>query len=257
MLLIGVLLILVIFALWGWQRGIVRLLLSVASIIVTIIAGLIIAPIVVTGVKNGTQIDEKMANSVYEALKDNQEVDKVFGEKFNVTIPYNEEQVNKYKDTIQETIAEVGEKLNLPNSLVETVSEADETQIAEEQTEAAEVTLKELVLKVFANRIANVALTAIIYVLVMLAVFIVLNVIIISTGLITKLPIIKQANKLGGLVIGLVEGVMVVWLFFTVLTAISNTEFAGTCLAQIKANAFLSFMYDNNLITNILFNTIK
>ena len=43
-------------------------------------------------------------------------------------------------------------------------------------------------------------------------------------GIIRRLPIIKQADKLGGVIVGLIEGLVVVWIFFTVVTAISGTE---------------------------------
>ena len=50
------------------------------------------------------------------------------------------------------------------------------------------------------------------------------NKIIGATGIIRRLPIIKQADKLGGVIVGLIEGLVVVWIFFTVVTAISGTE---------------------------------
>ena len=257
MLLIGVLLIFAVFGFWGWQKGIVRLLLSVASIIITILAGLLIAPVATTAIKNSTELDEKMSDQVYEVLLNNQDINNIFGESFNVSIPYNEEQLSTYKSTIQESISEIGSKLKLPESLVENISNISDTKLSDDSATATDVTLKELTLRVFADRITNIALTAIIYIIVMLVVFIALKVIIVSTGIITRLPVIRQANQIGGLCIGLLEGLMVVWIFFTLLTAMSNTEFASTCLGQIGDNSFLSFLYNNNLITKIMFSTIK
>ena len=45
MLLAGVILILVIFALIGWRKGVIRLVLSLVSMIITIMAAVVIAPL--------------------------------------------------------------------------------------------------------------------------------------------------------------------------------------------------------------------
>ena len=97
----------------------------------------------------------------------------------------------------------------------------------------------------------------IIYIVIMVVVFIVLRIIIGATGIIRRLPIIKQADKLGGVIVGLIEGLVVVWIFFTVVTAISGTENAANILAQIHKNAFLEALYNNNPITRLLFSTIR
>ena len=50
MLLTGVILILAIFAVIGWRKGVIRLVLSLVSMIVTILAAVIIAPLATTTV---------------------------------------------------------------------------------------------------------------------------------------------------------------------------------------------------------------
>lgn len=45
MLLAGVILILIIFALIGWRKGVIRLVLSLVSMIITIMAAVVIAPL--------------------------------------------------------------------------------------------------------------------------------------------------------------------------------------------------------------------
>ena len=91
----------------------------------------------------------------------------------------------------------------------------------------------------------------------MVVVSIVLRVVVAATGLIRRLPVIKQADKLGGLIVGLVEGIAVVWIFFTVVTAISGTQAASNILVQIHGNAILEALYNSNPITSLLFSTIR
>lgn len=51
MLLAGVILILIIFALIGWRKGVIRLVLSLVSMIITIMAAVVIAPMATTAIK--------------------------------------------------------------------------------------------------------------------------------------------------------------------------------------------------------------
>ena len=74
MLLAGVILILVIFALIGWRKGVIRLVLSLVSMIITIMAAVVIAPLATTAIKNNTHIDENIAQSIYTVLYENKEV---------------------------------------------------------------------------------------------------------------------------------------------------------------------------------------
>ena len=60
MLLTGVILILAIFAVIGWRKGVIRLVLSLVSMIVTILAAVIIAPLATTAIRNETNIDENI-----------------------------------------------------------------------------------------------------------------------------------------------------------------------------------------------------
>mgnify|MGYP000124632461 len=75
MLLAGVILILIIFALIGWRKGVIRLVLSLVSMIITIMAAVVIAPLATTAIKNNTTIDENIAQSIYTVLYENKEVD--------------------------------------------------------------------------------------------------------------------------------------------------------------------------------------
>lgn len=70
MLLTGVILILAIFAVIGWRKGVIRLVLSLVSMIVTILAAVIIAPLATTAIRNETNIDEKYGTvNIYNTFR--------------------------------------------------------------------------------------------------------------------------------------------------------------------------------------------
>ena len=254
MLLAGVILILIIFALIGWRKGVIRLVLSLVSMIITIMAAVVIAPMATTAIKNNTNIDENIAQSIYTVLYENKEVDEYFEDKQVLTGGIDISQVESHIQTVTDVVAD---KINLPESLTEAVKAMPDSELMSVIREYGEASVKEITIRLIALRLADIVLTAIAYLVIMVVVSIVLRVVVAATGLIRRLPVIKQADKLGGLIVGLVEGIAVVWIFFTVVTAISGTQAASNILVQIHGNAILESLYNCNPITSLLFSTIR
>ena len=73
--------------------------------------------------------------------------------------------------------------------------------------------------------------------------------------ILTKLPIIHGLNKLLGLVIGLVEGFLLVWLLLYIIRIRQGILFGFDIEALIDQNEFLQFLYLNNLV-EYLMNTL-
>ena len=70
--------------------------------------------------------------------------------------------------------------------------------------------------------------------------------------LITKLPVLKSINRLGGLIIGLMEGVLVVWLLFLLIVLCQNSELGKEMMTSIQQQPILKFLYDYNMIEQLL-----
>ena len=143
------------------------------------------------------------------------------------------------------------------SNMTNTLKEIPESEIMGIVEDYSSTSVKELTLKIISVRLADIVLTAIVYILIMVVVFIALRIIISATGIVRRLPVIKQADKIGGVVVGFIEGLVVVWIFFTIVTAISGTETASNILLQIHGNTFLEALYNYNPITRVLFSTIR
>ena len=105
MLVAGVILILAIFTILGWRKGVIRIILSLASIVITIIAAVILAPICTSAIKNNTDIDEKMSESIYNVLLNNESVNKYFDSDYDIPIDIDVNQVEAFTDNIAEIIS--------------------------------------------------------------------------------------------------------------------------------------------------------
>lgn len=257
MLVAGVILILAIFTILGWRKGVIRIILSLASIVITIIAAVILAPICTSAIKNNTDIDEKMSESIYNVLLNNESVNKYFDSDYDIPIDIDVNQVEAFTDNIAEIAGQIGDRIHLPESLTNTIQTISGQEVMKAMELYSAQSAKEICLHIVALRMTEVVLTAIIYIVIMLIVFIALRIVIFATGLIKHLPVIKQADQLGGAVLGLVEGLVIVWIFFTIVTAISTTQAASNILAQIQENSFLQMIYNYNPVTKLLFNTMK
>lgn len=73
-----------------------------------------------------------------------------------------------------------------------------------------------------------------------------------SLGIVARLPVLHGLNKTAGLVLGLAEGVLIVWIFFFVVTVFSSTETGGMLLKMIAQSEALSWLYKNNLLLGLL-----
>lgn len=73
------------------------------------------------------------------------------------------------------------------------------------------------------------------------------------TSLITKLPVIKQFDKLGGIVYGLVEGLIITYTALALISFISPMTKNNSLSENIQKSYVGSKMYNNNLLLNIIF----
>ena len=102
----------------------------------------------------------------------------------------------------------------------------------------------------------NVA-TTIINIGVLIALFLVSRIVLIFikglTQLITKLPVIKQFDKLGGIIYGLLEALVIIYVILTILSLVSPL-ISNSGIIQAIENSFIgSVMYDNNLLLKLIF----
>ncbi len=71
-------------------------------------------------------------------------------------------------------------------------------------------------------------------------------------GLFTKLPVIKQFNRLGGAVLGGLIGVLVLYILSAVLILFSPLDPQSKALYEIENSTFASEIYENNVILDFL-----
>ena len=257
---IAVAAIFIVFGIIGWKKGIIRIAVSLAAMIITLIVCVGVTPVLCSAVRQNTTLYDKLRESVYNFMIE----DESFNEAADESIEDSEnavvesDKLEEYSAAIEHYAAAVMQKLHLPDSVVTQPAEAAAGVVDEiaDSIGTGSIAMKNITAAVVAARLASIALNAIIYIIVFLVVYIVLRIIFAVTGLISHLPVIHQANQVLGLVFGLLEGLVVVWIMFAVITACSNSAWAAKALIDIGRNDFLSFLYDKNILIKTIIKSI-
>lgn len=70
--------------------------------------------------------------------------------------------------------------------------------------------------------------------------------------ILTKLPLVRGLNKLLGLMVGIVEGFLLVWLFLYIVQIRQGFLFGFDMEALIEQSGFMQFLYLNNLVEHLM-----
>ncbi|MCI9176077.1 MAG: CvpA family protein [Lachnospiraceae bacterium] len=102
-----------------------------------------------------------------------------------------------------------------------------------------------------AEQAAGAVVERIAWILTFILISILLGFLIHVLDIIAKLPGIDTINHAGGLAVGLLEGLVVVWILFLVITLCQGSEWGGQMMDEIQNNPLLELLYENNLLEQI------
>ncbi len=67
---------------------------------------------------------------------------------------------------------------------------------------------------------------------------------------VAKLPIISLINKLLGMVVGVAESVIFIWVGMIAMVIFENNSICQIIIQQVNENAFLHYIYDVNILAH-------
>ena len=220
--------IIFVFAMKGMKQGLVLTICSFVTLFLAIIITQAVTPQVSSMIRENDKIVSFMSEQVESVL-------------FNNKDDKSDSKLNNKKRI---------EKLSIPKVLKKDLTENDNKSKYEELGAA---NFQEYASTYVAYSIIN----SITYVVVFIIILSLLKIITHALNLLTKLPVIHTLNKLGGLVVGVLEGFIIVWIGFVALTMFCSTDFGTEVLKQIEKSVWLSYLYDNNLILNAVLHVTK
>lgn len=193
-----------------------------------------------------------------------------------VLSPYVADYINGHTDVPKSIHSKVEEKINLKekissdssanrNDLIDKMDIPEQLkEIIKEKSQAAgdafsattEAASEKLVTGIY-DRITDLIVSAIAY----LFTFAVVGVIVLIAGIlldvISKLPGIKQANAILGVIVGFVQGYLAVSVVYIAAVAFAATELGASVISQVAESEILTWFYNHNIVVDIVFGMLK
>ena len=193
-----------------------------------------------------------------------------------VLSPYVADYINGHTDVPKSIHSKVEEKINLKekissdssanrNDLIDKMDMPEQLkEVIKEKSQAAgdafsattEAASEKLVTGLY-DRITDLIVSAIAY----LFTFAVVGVIVLIAGIlldvISKLPGIKQANAILGVIVGFVQGYLAVSVVYIAAVAFAATELGASVISQVAESEILTWFYNHNIVVDIVFGMLK
>ena len=201
--------VILIFMFIGYKKGLTGSLIKLLSFAIAVVVALVFYKPLANTIIKDTVIDDNIKTAIVETLNKNSATDETTEEKKEST---------NFIQNIEESIAK---------------------QANEAKNEIIEQT-------------ANQATQTVVYAGSLLVLFIgarlALGIISIFVKQITKLPVIKQVDKAGGIIYGVAEGLLIVYVVFAVISLVSVMWTNNAAIDAISKSFVGSMLYNNNLI---------
>lgn len=207
--------ILAISIFFGYKKGLTKCVIKILSFVIALVVAFILFKPVSNFVIKNTQIDDTIKEAV----------------------------MNIVKEDVQEN-GKVKEDTNLPDSMVNYINESIEKAVVEAKTNVVEVAAENISIMT-----VNVGVAILLFILVRIALIFVSAL----SSIITDLPIIKQFDKAGGILYGLLKALVIIFVLFALISLISPMIEQTGIMIAIHKSFIGSLLYDHNILLNIIF----
>lgn len=213
----------------AFQRGFIKTLFSFVSLIVTVIITKYIYPYFSGFLMKTTGVFDGIKNSVMKLF----DLDNIGQE-----IISPQQQINYIND------------LPLPKQLKSML-------IANNNNEIYDIFNIDHIGEYVGSIIASLAINIISFLVVFIIVTIILRIVINILDLVSKLPVLNQINKMGGLILGLLMGVTIVWILCLLISLLSTNASFTNLILMMQKSPITRFLYENNILLDIVTNISK
>lgn len=224
-LLIAVLLIFAGFGLHGYLRGLVRVLFSLTAVFITIGLATVLTPYVTHFLQTQTPLYESVKGRCTEYLQ------------------------STVREELQQKMQEQGEisisGMRIPEGIQEIL-------VDNAAGEADSLMENAGVYEEIGGFIAGQVLQRLAWSLSFGVILVLLVVVVHFLDILARLPVLENINRMGGLAVGLLEALVVVWIVLLVVVLCQGTEFGREMMDSIEANFFLKILYENNLLERLI-----
>lgn len=107
------------------------------------------------------------------------------------------------------------------------------------------------------NYITCLLINGISLIVLFVIIFVVIKLLGLMLDMLSNIPVLNGLNRVGGILFGLLNGVMILWVVCIFITLFSTTSLGQTIFEQINDSVILTFIYNNNLLFAAMANMTK
>jgi len=197
----------------GLKKGLISCIIDIAAVIVALILAIILCRPITNVVIENTNFDESLATTISQ------------------NIP------------LSDTDFKVEANTNLPEGIVNYINGITENVN----------TSKEEAFKAIGVELTSGIISVIVFIAIFVIVRLVLALIKVVSKIIDKIPLLSQVNKIGGAILGAIEGAIIIYAIFAVISMIAPV-ISNTNLLELIYNSNIgSMMYNNNLVLKSIY----
>lgn len=200
----------------GYRKGLTGSLLKIVSFVLALIIAFILFKPVSNFVIDNTDWDENLEQAIRQSILKQEEP----------------------KDDKEQT------NQSMPDVMMNYINEAVENAGNEAKNAIIDATARDL-----SVTIINVAVAIVLFIISKIILLFIKGL----ANLLTKLPVIKQFDKLGGILYGVLQSLVIIYIIFAIISFVSPMMDGTGIIEGIKKSFIGSMMYDNNLLLKIIF----
>ena len=108
-----------------------------------------------------------------------------------------------------------------------------------------------------AGFVANILLNLAAFIVTLVISWVIVRLIIGGLHLFSRMPVIHFADRLGGVLMGLIQALVVTWILFTLVALFSGTTVGKAMLDMIERDALLRLIYESNIFLRMIAGSIQ
>lgn len=212
---IGIVAIIVLSTFLGYQKGLIGVAFKIISFLIAIVLAFVLCTPVSNYIIQQTTIDDTIQETIEKALSSKQTEE-------------NQEQNN----------------MKIPEIITDYIQEEITRATTQAQNQVATVV---------AQNVTATIINAISFIAIFLILKIVLLVLKLFSEQLANIPVIKQFNKLGGTIYGILRGFFMIYLLLGMVSFIAPMLTDNTVLIAITNSYLGNIFYQHNLLLKLLF----
>lgn len=239
-----------VFSLVGYKKGLMKTVLSIGCILLALFISNMAYGQVSKAIQDGTHIDEAIEEKVAERI------DGLLNPSAEKTDDNEPDEKNTKEQHWNSSIerANVIDKLPLPEGIKKILKdnkESDDVYAELDVTPIAE--FDKYIVKMLSCIIVNGIAFLVTFGILLIFFFVLMS----MAKILTDFPLVGWIDSLGGLALGFAKGLVLVWIVYFFVTMCSSTAWGMRAYYQIEASSWMKLINDNNILTQVLYNLTK